>query len=484
MYISILPINNSITRNNRKINMEKYITWCKEVGLDIKPHQQKGYSWCIERENAEKPRGGIISDEMGLGKTILMLACIITNHKSRTLIVVPPALLEQWSDCIMKFLKHPVFIYHGSTVKNTTLEELKQKPIVLTTYGMVSTRKKIGYKSLLWGSSIKWDRLICDEAHHLRNPKTGVCKGAFEILSDICWMVTGTPIQNKLGDIRVLCARIGVIIKGEKQLREFVKKYVLRRTKKGVGINIPDHHRKTIMVGWESEIEKTLAASIHCMLPTFGVSTENVNEIIDWLDYQSPLPLFVRARQVCINHHLLGSCVENLREDGIIPEDFILRRIRTTSKISAVIRKVKSEPKELKKIIFCYYRGEIDELKRRLINANYSVAVMDGRSKKSEKIAACDPEEAPDILIAQIQSASEGLNLQHFSQIYFTSPHWNPAVEDQAIARAHRIGQEREVQTFHFEMMPFDKEGMTIDNYCMEVQKRKRDLMKMVESNQ
>ena len=55
------------------------------------------------------------------------------------------------------------------------------------------------------------------------------------------------------------------------------------------------------MVEWESQLEKTLAASIHCMLPTFGVSTENVNEIIDWLDYQSPLPLFVRARQICIN---------------------------------------------------------------------------------------------------------------------------------------------------------------------------------------
>merc|ERR1711991_1037152 len=101
----------------------------------------------------------------------------------------------------------------------------------------------------------------------------------------------------------------------------------------------------------------------------------------------------------------------------------------------------------------------------------------DGRSKKSEKAAACDPEEAPDILIAQIQSASEGLNLQHFSQVYFTSPHWNPAVEDQAIARAHRIGQQKEVQTFHFEMVPFDNEGITIDNYCMEVQKRKRELM-------
>ena len=132
----------------------------------------------------------------------------------------------------------------------------------------------------------------------------------------------------------------------------------------------------------------------------------------------------------------------------------------------------------------------------------FNLAHSDGRSKKRDRMAACQTtvsEEflkfsglssvseninsflAPDCLIAQINSASEGLNLQHFSQVYFTSPHWNPAVEDQAIARAHRIGQKLAVQVFRFQMAPFKANTYTLDNYCMLVQETKRDLMKIIE---
>jgi SNF2 family DNA or RNA helicase len=359
-----------------------------------------------------------------------------------------------------------------------TLKEIQSKQIVLTTYGMIASRGAL-YQSLLW--KVQWNRLVCDEAHHMRNPKTNICKGAFRILSDIKWMVTGTPIQNCTTDIRVLFALLGKVIRGEEQLREYIRIYVLRRTKKSVGIILPEHKKTKVMVDWESKIEENLAASIHAQLPLFDVSVENVNKIIEYLNYESPLPLFVRARQSCINPQLLKKCMEKMKGNGLIPNDFKMKRIPTMSKISAVVKKVKSQPKEKKKIIFSYYRGEIDELKRRLINEDYVVSIMDGRSKRKEKEDACDPEKAPDILIAQIQSASEGLNLQHFSQVYFTSPHWNPAVEEQAIARAHRIGQENQVETFHFEMSPFKEGGLTIDNYCMNVQKRKRELMKLID---
>lgn len=460
--------------------LQKYKVWCKLVGLDIKPHQLEGFEWCMSRENSEPEglKGGIICDEMGLGKTILMLGCTMINNVKRTLIVVPPALMNQWKQCIQLFLKHNVCVYHGARVKNMTLEEIKSKQIVLTTYGMIASRGT-SYQSLLW--NIRWDRLICDEAHHMRNPKTNICKGAFRLHADIKWMVTGTPIQNSTTDIRVLFALLGKVIRGEVEMRQYIRDYVLRRTKKSVGIVLPEHKKTTIRVAWESKVEENLAASIHAQLPTFDVTLENVNEIMEYLDYESPLPLFVRSRQSCINPQLLKTCVEKMKSEGLIPVDFRMKKVPTMSKISAVVQKVKSQPKEKKKIIFSYYRGEIDELKRRLVNDGYTVSVMDGRSKKREKLDACDPEKAPDILIAQIQSASEGLNLQHFSQVYFTSPHWNPAVEEQAIARAHRIGQQEQVETFHFEMAPFTDGGMTIDNYCMEVQNRKRELMKLLD---
>ena len=91
-----------------------------------------------------------------------------------------------------------------------------------------------------------------------------------------------------------------------------------------------------------------------------------------------------------------------------------------------------------------------------------------------------DPYLAPEVMLLQIQTACEGLNLQHFQEIYFTSPHWNPAVEDQAIARAHRIGQERTVDVFHFVMKGFGNGTKSIDQYCQQIQDVKRDLAKQL----
>ena len=87
-----------------------------------------------------------------------------------------------------------------------------------------------------------------------------------------------------------------------------------------------------------------------------------------------------------------------------------------------------------------------------------------------------------DVLILQIQTGCEGLNLQHFNEIYFISPHWNPAVEDQAIARAHRIGQKKETHVYRFNMSSFDDKNTTqsLDNYSTSVQDGKRHIMKML----
>ena len=458
--------------------------WCQMVGLDVKPHQVSGFQWCMNQEKADENKGGIICDEMGLGKTILMLGCIITNPKKRTLIVVPPALLSQWKGCIQKYLQHTPFVYHGASAKNVTSEELKREQIVLTTYGMVSMRKRpMNYQSLLW--KIVWDRLICDEAHNIRNVKTNAFTGVrVHLTAEIRWMVTGTPIQNKKSDLLVLFCHIGMRIRGEKQLHDAIKRKILRRTKMGVGIEMPELTCETITVEWESKAEKNLAASIHDALPVFGVniSIENVNEMMDYMQYESPLPLFDRARQVCIYPPILEKMLSKMKEDNIVPQDFTIQKIPTASKMNAVIEKILTQPRNERKILFCHYRAEIDEFARRLGERNYRVGIYDGRTSKAKRNILCQNDEnAPDILIAQIKSASEGLNLQHFSQVYFTSPHWNPSVEDQAVARAHRIGQEKEVRVFRFVMAPFGDGERSIDNFCADIQKTKRDLMKMIE---
>jgi hypothetical protein len=128
-----------------------------------------------------------------------------------------------------------------------------------------------------------------------------------------------------------------------------------------------------------------------------------------------------------------------------------------SSKISKVVRTILSRKDNGKrKIVFCHFRGEIDYIQSRLTTAFPSLVVryLDGRTGESERREILAPDAAINVLILQIQTCCEGLNLQQFSEVYFVSPDWNPAIEDQAIARCHRFGQTEPVSVFRFVMAP------------------------------
>ena len=153
----------------------------------------------------------------------------------------------------------------------------------------------------------------------------------------------------------------------------------------------------------------------------------------------------------------------------------MLNKIISHSKITAVVDKIKENALNGKnKIVFCHYRAEIDLLET-LLEEDLNVCKFDGRTSKKERELILSKVDV-NVLLIQIQTGCEGLNLQQYSEVYFTSPHWNPAVEDQAIARTHRIGQKKAVEVYRF-ISKFD-EGSTIDDYCRRVQDVKRELQK------
>ena len=127
-------------------------------------------------------------------------------------------------------------------------------------------------------------------------------------------------------------------------------------------------------------------------------------------------------------------------------------------------------------------RKEIDFLQKKLAEKGFSVEKIDGRTSKMERSEIIGS--IYDVLILQIQTGCEGLNLQQYSEVYFVSPHWNPAIEDQAIARCHRIGQTQQIYVFRFEMNCFHEDqeedcddefvSQTLDFYCNIIQKKKR----------
>ena len=497
------------------VSMERYRTFLEEAKLDIKNHQLDGMMWVLYHELCENPaygvRGGIIADEMGLGKTILMLGATIANFKRRTLIVVPPALLSQWEKVIKKFglgLISHTLVYHGYRAKKATEAELKAAYIVLTTYGMIALRKK---PSRL--STLQWDRVIYDEAHHMRTPKTALYRGARQLKSPIHWLVTGTPIQNKVNDLNALCTIMGLGKAFENQVtdaKKILDYHLMRRTKKSVGIQLPPVTVHDITVKWQGVNEAVVAAQIHSHLSFSEVTAANVDQIISYLN-RSPLPMLTRARQTCILPGLLESAFNKMRFRGEIPEDIALRDITTASKLTTILKTLSDRSNKKgnivtsrRKLVFCHYREEIDALAMALRQMNITVEVIDGRTKKRTKKrcleyapdasamrSVCkawnhtlnedvwsivDSYLAPEVMLLQIQTACEGLNLQHFQEIYFTSPHWNPAIEDQAIARAHRIGQNRPVDVFHFVMEGFGDDTRSLDQYSRLVQEVKRDL--------
>lgn len=495
--------------------LENYKLWAAKVGLKEKEHQLVGIKWCLYQELCPEPKanvhGGIIADEMGLGKTILMLACIRCNFKSRTLIVLPPALVEQWIHIFQRFLGHSPFIFRGSKAKKITIEELSQKPIVVTSYGMISTRYNKAKEPMVNKlHKINWDRVIYDEAHHVRNLKTSVHDGASSIKSKITWMVTGTPINNRLTDLYALLKVMGLdksAFKSKEEVKQLLGIFLLRRTKKEIGIKLPPINEYRIQVDWETPEERDMAEDIHSSMHFADVNKENVNQIISWMS-RHPLPALTRARQMCIYPQLLHKAVKKIKALGIIPENLNLAEITNSSKINAIIDTLKkAKGNGRRKLVFAHYRGEIDILMERLKKEGITCQAVDGRTKaKERKFAIMKPPSsrefdsvckswlttenymfdkinaflAPEVLIVQIQTACEGLNLQHFTDIYFTSPHWNPAVEDQAIARAHRIGQNTNVNVYKFTMKSLGPRSMSFEDYCCKIQDTKREIMQIV----
>jgi SNF2 family DNA or RNA helicase len=459
----------------------KYKEWCDLKGLDTKPHQVEGKNWCLENEFTKG--GGILADEMGLGKTIIMLSLLSLNPENNNLIVVPKALLKQWKFVLEK-LNNPndeILVFHGSQVRAHNSETIVEYGVVLTTYGMISTRKDVAYKSVLW--DIDWGRVIYDEAHNMKDMKSNVFTGALKIKSKFKWMVTGTPIQNRLGDIYSLATLLGERIRGNEHLKEFIENRLLRRTKEGLGIKMPDIEFENVDVKFDSEEEETMSKAIHSRCGFTSVTLHNVNKAINLMEGPNPLVMYIRSRQMCVYPKLIVDNLEKIKENDEMLEDCSFNEIQTKSKIDAIVKKIKNEKKEEKKIIFCHYRKEIDCFKEVLEQNGFSVCVLDGRTKRGEFSKICESLDY-DVLLGQIKTASEGLNLQQYSQVYFTSPHWNPAMEDQCIARCHRIGQKKNVKVFKFVMKWTNQQenrDMTLDEYANVVQERKREYMNLIE---
>ena len=208
--------------------------------------------------------------------------------------------------------------------------------------------------------------------------------------------------------------------------------------------------------------------------------------------------MMMLAKQSCIMNRLLKKHTNRLKEFGLLQQEKYKKEGKEQSnaveerKIDNVVETiVKNQGNGNGKLVFCHFREEMDEIAKRL--QFQQVEILDGRligAKKRQALLT----RAPEVLILQIQTGCEGLNLQeHYSEVYFVSPHWNPAVESQAVARCHRIGQQKPVTVYRFAMESFEQDQdqekedqdqdnpeekqeqiLSMDHYIMTVQEKKK----------
>ena len=432
------------------INIDNFYKFLQMNNMDVKEYQEYGVRWAVNKEIngtnilEHNIKGGIIADEMGLGKTIQAIGIILANIQKHTLIVLPLILLQQWQQIFIDTLGHSPLIYHGNDKKKITLKQINQAPVVLTTYGTLANRTN----SLLY--LVDWDRVIFDEAHHLRNRNTNLYYSALVLFASAKnatrWMITGTPIQNYKKDIINICNILGLPMAAlyHKESKLIIADIILRRTKQQLGINIARLEINDTIVPWKTQQEKKLASDIH---------NDDINK---------PLIRTIRAKQMCIYPKILKHMFSDIDDTY-------------NSKIYNVVNTIiERKNNGNKKLVFCTYKKEINII-HRLLNLNLIyTSIIDGDTTTQQRHDIISNKDI-QVIILQIQTTSEGLNLQHYNEIYFVSPHWNPAIEDQAIARCHRIGQKKDVVVYKFIMdyvsttKQQDEQQTEIHNYSLDM---------------
>ena len=439
----------------------EYFDRILQIGkLERKEYQIEGVRWMLEREHElEKIKGGILADEMGLGKTIQVLGTMLCNFKRRTLIVVPTTILEQWYNTIYYFTGHKAVIFHGINRPN----DVNDAPIVLTTYHMVKSNAI---------QRVSWNRLIMDEAHHIRNPKTNIHQSVTTLKREITWMVTGTPIQNKMKDIMILFETLGIDMSCRKgcDIDLLCMEFLLKRTKKDANIQLPSINFHEVLVDWStSEVANVLHSRLN-FNTAIGYKDSFAHRWASTITTRSILPLYTKCKQLCIMPSLVKVATPYATEDD---KNDVLDSIQNTDKLDTVVKYMIQEVNSnMKKIVFCNFRKEMDYMKSQFVKHDISTEIIDGRTTYQQRSEIFS--QLPDILVLQINTCCEGLNLQMYKQIYFTSPQWNPSIEDQAVARCHRVGQTDEVDIFHFKMSSILEGTQSLEKYICKVQDDKR----------
>lgn len=425
-----------------------------EFKSTLRPHQETAMDWLIGHER-KGVSGCILADTMGLGKTVTTLCLICNSHTDRhmnTLIVVPLSLLDQWQEEMKKHTNiksSDIFVYHGPPKTRNYCPSLNSRhpKVVLTTYDVIRADhpKKT---SLL--HRFKIDRIVVDEIHNIRNPKTAVSEALISYSKGIKYKLglTGTPFNNTQKDLYTLCLFMNISPYNTKEwwkkdisyedtisssMKEWREKYILQRGKDV--LDLPEVEYNIVncpMDSLQTEFYEKLEADAIAVYRSFAYGKEA---------YANLLVRILRLRQGVV-HPLLVTGLKT--HEQIDPKEFQYQ----SSKFKKAIEIVKSVPETEKIVIFSQWTGVFKLFSHGLIANGIRFVQFSGSSKVDERTFAISKfNNNPEVRVILIttKSGGVGLNLNRANHVIMLDLMYNPYAELQAFDRVHRIGQERPV---------------------------------------
>jgi superfamily II DNA or RNA helicase len=424
----------------------------EDLTAELRPYQRLGIDWLAFLKSVGL--GALLADDMGLGKTLQAL-CVL---EGRSLVVAPTSLLDNWKHEIERFRPGmDVELYHGAA---RTLRE--DAAVTLTSYALM----RLDSSKL---RAVDWDVIVLDEAQNIKNPQSQVAQAAFALRGQFRIALTGTPVENRLDE---LWSQLHFLNRGllggrsrfreryerpisngdasaAQRLRERLRPFVLRRLKRDVAPELPP--RTDVVLRFELSDEERAVYR--------AVQAATVRPVVEQLraggGVLAALEALLRLRQAACHPAL----VPGQQAEG-------------SSKLSLLMDRIDQAVEDgHKALVFSQWTSLLDLVEPHLRESRIPFERLDGSTRKRGAVVdRFQRSEGAPVMLVSLRAGGTGLNLTAADHIFLLDPWWNPAVEDQAADRAHRIGQVRPVVVHR--LIAQD----TVEERILELHSRKRAL--------
>ena len=428
---------------------------------NLRDYQEDGYKYLSRL--AHWGIGACLADDMGLGKTIQSIALILEYaKKGATLIIAPTSVCFNWTEEIKKFAPTLNVYSMYDFDRNKGISQLKKMDVLICSYGLL-------HHNVETLSKKNWQTIVIDEAQAIKNPETKRWRAVMKLNGKVRVALTGTPIENHLGELWSISNFINPGMLGSQKyfqnnyalpieshkntdklhaLKSLINPYILRRLKSDVLTELPPKTEQTIYIEPSTE-EKAFYEALR----------KNAMQNIATLDGNNRLAILAeisKLRQAC--------CDSSLVNNQVSLENSKLKEFQKT-----LVNIIENGHKVL---VFSQYVRFLAKIQKLLQTENIVYQYIDGTTPHSQRKKNVESFQSGsgDVFLLSLKAGGSGLNLTAADYVIHLDPWWNPAVEDQASDRAHRIGQERPVTIYRFIMKD------TIEDKIIKLHQDKRNL--------